>query len=163
MSPSPLPPPLPNASPSGGPRRNAFQRNLKWALPLSAVLLLGGVGFFIWVGLHQVTSRLESSVPYKLAVERASQDMQVREALGQQMQAEALPMGNVGEFAGTGVATLVIRIKGPQGKGILVGEATRTQAEWRFDKLTAKLPGSHDEVDLRTSEEKACALMGHCP
>ncbi len=163
MSLSPVPPPLPGAGDGGGPRHNAFRRNLKWALPLLAVLLLGGIAFFFWYGLRQTGSRFESSQPYKLAMARASQDAQVREALGQPIQAEPLSLGSVGEFAGNGVAMLVIRIKGPQGKGILVGEASRTQAEWRFDKLTFRPLGRHDEVDLRTSDEKVCALMGHCP
>jgi len=74
------PPPLPGTS---KPPRNWFQRNLKWVLPLAAVLMLGGWGLASWNGFRQMTAPLKASEPYQHALARASVDTRVQAALGQ--------------------------------------------------------------------------------
>jgi len=154
------PPPLPGTS---KPPRNWFQRNLKWVLPLAAVLMLGGWGLASWNGFRQMTAPLKASEPYQHALARASVDTRVQAALGQPVEAASFVFGSIGHFSNVSHASMRIRISGPWGKGTISVEANRTGTDgWRYDELAVKLPGTHDKLDLRTAGEQACALTAHC-
>ncbi len=156
------PPPLPGASRAPGkPPRNWLQRNLKWALPLAAVLIVVGWLLLNWLGLRQMAAPLEASEPYRQAVARAAQHRQVQQALGEPIKAEPFPIGSIGGFGGMTNASMVIRISGPHGKGRINVDAYRRQ-HWTFDTLQVHLPGQHAPLDLRTEDEKTCALLSHC-
>ncbi len=63
------PPPLPGArTPGQRPPRNWLQRNLKWALPLFVLLIVGGWSLTSWMGLRQMAAPLERSEPYREAL-----------------------------------------------------------------------------------------------
>ena len=156
------PPPLPGASRAPGkPPRNWLQRNLKWALPLAAVLIVASWLLLNGLGLRQMAAPLEASAPYRQAIARAAQHRQVQQALGEPIKAEPFPFGSIGGSGGMTNASMVIRISGPHGKGRINVDAYRRQ-HWTFDKLQVHLPGQHVPLDLRTEDEKACALMSHC-
>ncbi len=160
-----LPPPVPGALAPGPakPPRNWFQRNLKWALPLGAVVMLGSWALLGWSGYRQLAQSLKGSEPYRQALARASADPQVQAALGQPVEASPWLFGNIGHFPGMSHASMVIRIAGPAGKGRIHVDAYRSSGPWRYDVMAVSLPGRHPRLDLRTAEEQACTrLLGQC-
>ncbi|MGE8279123.1 MAG: cytochrome c oxidase assembly factor Coa1 family protein [Stenotrophomonas sp.] len=160
---SAAPPPLPGSA-SGKPPRNWFQRNLKWVLPLAVVVMLGGWGLASWSGFRQMSAPLKSSEPYQQALARARAAPEVQAALGQPIEEASFVFGNIGRFADVSQASMLIRISGPHGKAGINLEASRSgNAAWQFDKLSITLPGRHEKLDLRTADEKLCAVTAHCP
>jgi hypothetical protein len=107
------PPPLPGASRAPGkPPRNWLQRNLKWALPLAAVLIVVSWLLLNWLGLRQMAAPLEASEPYRQAIARAAQHRQVQQALGEPIKAEPFPFGSIGGSGGMTNASPVRTARG---------------------------------------------------
>ncbi len=143
---SSLPPPLPGArTPGQRPPRNWLQRNLKSALPLFVLLIVGGWSLTSWMGLRQMAAPLERSEPYREALARAGRDPEVAAALGRPLRAD-----------------MVIRIQGPHGSGKLDVRAQRRQGRWSYPRLQAELPGRHAPVDLRDERDRDCAILPGC-
>jgi len=154
---------LPGARPPGlRPPRNWLQRNLKWALPLFVLLIVGGWSLTSWMGLRQMSAPLESSEPYREALARAGRDPEVAAALGQPLRAKPFPFGNINQFGDGGGADMVIRIQGPRGSGKLDVRARRSQGRWSYPRLQAELPGRHVPVDLRDERDRDCAILPGC-
>src|SRR5947209_11013610 len=85
-TPPPPPPPLPaqsGATPAPiPPRRNWWQRNWKWFVPLGCLTSLGAVVIFVLCIVAVVFGAMKSSEPYKYAMAHAQADARVQSALG---------------------------------------------------------------------------------
>jgi len=160
---SSLPPPLPGARPPGQrPPRNWLQRNLRWALPLFALLIVGGWSLTYWMGLRQMAAPLENSEPYREAMARAGRDPEVAAALGQPLRARPFPFGSISQLGDGGSADMMIRIEGPRGSGRLDVRAQRSEGRWSYPRLEAELPGRHAPVDLRDARDRDCTILPRC-
>jgi hypothetical protein len=160
---SSLPPPLPGArSPGQRPPRNWLQRNLRWALPLVALLIVGGWSLTYWMGLRQMAAPLESSEPYREALARAGRDPEVGAALGRPLRAKPFPFGSISQVGDGGSADMTIRVEGPHGSGKLGVRAQRSDGRWFYTRLQAELPGRHAPVDLRDARDRDCTILPRC-
>ena len=121
----PLPPPLP--------RKNWFERNWKWFVPLTGtvfltLLILFFVGIFFFV-----TKVMTSSPPYMMAMETAQQDPRAQELLGSPIKRRGwFVMGNFTSTGSTGRADLSIPVEGPKARGTLIVEAELHRDGWEL-------------------------------
>lgn len=137
------------------PRPGWWQRNWKWFVPtgcclgtlLGVVLAIAIFGMGI-VGLFSGISKiLKGSEPYQTAVMRAKRNDKVTTALGTPIE-EGFPSGSVNTNNDKGDADLTIPLSGPKGKATVYVVGTRSAGLWTYSKMTAKIAGTDEEIDL---------------
>src|SRR4051812_14383880 len=137
------------------PRPGWWSRNWKWFLPtgcclgtLTAIMLaivVFGVGVF---GLISGVSKiLKTSEPYQTALARAKANDKVVAALGTPIE-DGFPTGRVNTNNDAGDADLNVSLTGPKGKGTLYVVGTRSGGTWTYSKMSVKISGSDEEIDL---------------
>lgn len=137
------------------PRPGWWSRNWKWFLPTGCCLgtLLGivlaivvfGVGI---VGLITGVSKiLKTSEPYLTALAKAKANDKVVAALGTPIE-DGFPQGSVNTNNDAGDADMHVSLTGPKGKGTLYVVGTRAGGQWTYSKMSVKIDGSDEEIDL---------------
>jgi hypothetical protein len=132
------------------PRKNWWGRNWKWFLPTVILTPLVICGGGIALVISFVFGMIHDSVPYKDAMKTARQQSQVRQHLGQPIEAGYLTTGNIHYGAGgSGKASLTIPLSGPKGEGTLYVDARRSAGQWQFQRLVfARQGGRTKRIDL---------------
>ena len=137
------------------PQPGWWSRNWKWFVPtgcclgtiLGIILSIAIFGMGI-VGLVSGISKiLKSSEPYQTAVALAKSNDKVTEALGTPIE-EGFPMGSVNTNNDAGDANLTIPLTGSKGKGTIYVVGTRSGGTWTYSKMTVKITGTDEEIDL---------------
>ena len=90
---------------------------------------------------------LKSTDVYKTALTRAKENSRVTAALGTPIHDGMFVSGNTRVTGGSGQANLAIPISGPNGKGTIYAEATKSAGEWNFSKLAVKIDNG-EMIDL---------------
>lgn len=103
---------------------------------------LGGVGFlpFRWFGA--------ASGPVGVAKDFLRQDPVVLERLGHDLQFDLVPSGSVNEQNGEGKASLILRAKGPEGKGEALVEMEKPRGG-KWEVRAAELRVGLEIIPLR--------------
>ncbi|MFT3836168.1 MAG: cytochrome c oxidase assembly factor Coa1 family protein [Myxococcaceae bacterium] len=112
------------------------------AVPLLCITCSAG-GFFF----------MRSESPYDAAVERASTDPKVQEALGAPISASPFFGGKAsgsGVFAGDGKAVMEIELTGTKQTGVIALQAVKTSGVWGFSHL-----------EVHTADGKTIDLSHH--
>ena len=140
-------------TPAPPPPRGWWQRNWKWFVPTGCCLtplVLGGVfaAFMVLV----VFGAMKQSDAYKMAVARAKSDPRVTSALGTPITEGWFLSGKTSVNGGSGEADLTIPISGPKGKANIYAIATKSGGDWTFSKLSVKIEGSGETIDLEGGE-----------
>lgn len=135
------------------PRKNWFNRNWWWFLPLVIGLPLLLIVSFIGGIILLVFTMITSSQPYQDAVSMARQNTQVQQILGTPIEEGWLVMGNI-ETSGlgansSGMADLSIPIYGPASEGSLYVYATKQAGQWTMHEVTLHYgPNGYNQLDL---------------
>jgi hypothetical protein len=133
-----------------------FKRNWKWFVPTVGCGTLIILFIFGVVGLvFGVTNFISNSTPAEYAIERASQNQVVVEALGTPIEQTGMVSGSLSFGDDTGDADLKIPIEGPKGKGRIYVVGTKTGDDWTYSELYVWIEGSSDTVDLLENELEA--------
>lgn len=91
---------------------------------------------------------LKQTDVYKMAVARTKSDSRVIAALGSPIEEGWYLSGHTNVNGGSGDADISIPISGPKGKGTIYAVATKSGGEWTYSKLTVKIDGTGETIDL---------------
>jgi hypothetical protein len=137
------------------PQKTWLGRNWKWLVPSILVLgLLVIIGFFTLL-LYGVSSMMKSSDAYKVAVERAQNDENVIQAIGEPMQEGLFASGNIHTSGSSGHADMAIPLSGPKGDATVYLVAEKVAGQWQYSDLMVEIESSKNRIDLLKSEEQA--------
>lgn len=133
-------------------RKSWLERNPLWKLPLGCLTLLLLIGIFVVVLMTIITTSFRSSDVYKQAIAVAARNAQVRERIGETIQADWLISGQLNVSGSTGNANLSIPISGSRGQGKILAVAYKSGGVWRFTKLQVMVAGQAEGIDLLSEE-----------
>jgi hypothetical protein len=130
------------------PQRGWWSRNWKWVVPsgcLGILLSCGCLGALIF-GLTWQT--LRSTGVFVEAVAQAKQSPEVRQALGEPIEAGMMLQGSIETHNGDrGSANFSVPLKGSKAEGTLFVEAYKNGEKWQFTTLAVEVPG-RPTIDL---------------
>lgn len=133
-----------------------FSKNKFWALPtggcLLVVLVVGCIILMFFVGLKETVFE---SGPYKYAVEEASNNLKVKEVLGDDIITESIFSGRI-TIDNDQHADFKIPLKGNKNKGFVfvIAERENKAQEWQYKKLYVIAKNSADTIYLLNSRNK---------
>jgi hypothetical protein len=132
-------------------RRGWLEQHPRWKIPAGCLILILLVVGFATVVLTVITTSFHSSEVYKQATARATENSQVRVALGEPIQFAWIVSGQLNVNGGTGSANLVIPISGPKATGTIHAVAYKSGGVWRFTQLDVSVAGNTASIDLMST------------
>ncbi|MGH9495478.1 MAG: cytochrome c oxidase assembly factor Coa1 family protein [Candidatus Sulfotelmatobacter sp.] len=132
-------------------KKSWLERNPNWKIPLGCLMLVFLVAAFGATLMTIIVTSFRHSDVYAQAMAQALQNPQVRDQLGEPIQAAWLISGQINVSNNTGHADLSIPISGPKGQGSIHGVANKVDGAWRFTLLQVSIHG-HGDVDLLPNE-----------
>ena len=129
-------------------RKSWLEQNPLWKIPLGCLTLLLLIGVFVVVLMTIITTSFHNSDVYKQAMAEAARNTQVRERIGETIQANWLISGQLNMSGSTGNANLSIPISGSRGRGKILAVANKSGGVWRFSKLQVMVAGQAEGIDL---------------
>lgn len=135
-------------------KKSWIEQHPLWKIPLGLLLLvlLIAIGGTILVSV--VLASFRNSDVYKEAMTRASANAQVRERMGEPIQAGWFVSGQLNVSGSTGTANLSIPIAGPRGKGVIRAVASKNGV-WRFGCLQVEIRDQPGIIDLLSVQPPA--------
>jgi hypothetical protein len=133
-------------------RKNWFQRNWKWFVPVGCLTLLALFAAFILVVVVGAFGVIKSSDVVKDGLRRAQENPDVILALGEPVEDRWWISGAINTSGPTGEADVALPLKGPQGKGTLYIVASKEAGEWSYQRLEVEVDGLPERIDLLAEE-----------
>jgi hypothetical protein len=138
-----------------------FQRvQRKWAI-WGVIIWLGVIAFFgaVFGGTFYL---LRESEAYRLAESRVQASSQATDALGIPI-STGYPMGNISINGATGRAILTFSATGSKATGRVSLEAIKKDGVWSLTRLTLKVDGRDDVIDLINGNQNKVEIKGARP
>lgn len=133
------------------PQPSWWSRNWKWVVPSGCLGLLLSCGCLGALLFGVTWQALRSTGVFVEAVTQAKQSPEVRQALGEPIEAGMVPQGSIESHtedgAQRGSANFSVPLKGPRADGTLYVEAYQNGDKWTFTTLTVEIPG-RPSIDL---------------
>jgi len=129
-------------------RRNWWDRNWKWFVPVGCLSLLVLLAGLVALVGSIVIGAMRSSDAYGHAVAEARRSPEVAQALGTPLREGLFVSGSVDVKGPSGTASLAIPLSGPKGKGTVYVEATKSAGEWTYSTLVVRVDGTEGRIDL---------------
>jgi hypothetical protein len=124
-------------------QKNWFQRNWKWALPISIVAILAAILFFSLTAGHLGDFGKAYSEPqlFQGALEKAQENEEVKIALGEiePVSKMAILEGDVNYSDQNRNVKFTVRVEGKNGKALMDGIAERTNNSWEYKAITIRI------------------------
>ena len=136
-------------------QKSWLERHPRWKIPLGFLTLILLIAVFGAVVMTVVTTSFRSSDVYKQALAKAGESLQVREQIGEPIQAAWLISGDLHLNGSTGNANLSIPISGPRGRGLIRAVASKSGGVWRFSFLQVSVAGQGVCIDLLSVQPPA--------
>jgi hypothetical protein len=130
------------------PKKNWFDRNWKWFVPLACLWGLAVVAGFCALIAYFVFGLMKTSDVYKEALSRAKANPAVVRALGAPIREGLFVSGSIQVSGPSGSAELSIPLSGSTGKGTIFLEARKSAGRWSFAKLLVEVDGTRERIDL---------------
>lgn len=127
--------------------RSWIERHPLSKIPFGCLILLLLMAGFGAVTVAIINASLRSSDVFKQSMSQAAANLQVREYLGEPIQAGWFISGQLKVNGSAGRADLAIPISGPRGKGRIRIAAYKNGA-WRFTCLQVYVEGQSQAIDL---------------
>ncbi len=110
-------------------------------------VLLICCGGFTLIGVG-VLSALKSSEPYRVGLERAQSNEQLKEALGEPIDASFSVQGSINLKNNDGEADITFPVSGPKGAGQVHVQGTKTNGVWSYEEISVTLEDGATVIDL---------------
>jgi hypothetical protein len=136
-------------------QKSWLERHPHWKIPLGFLTLLVLIIVFGGIVMTIITTTFRNSDVYHQAMTRAAADPQVREQVGEPIQAAWLISGDLQVSGGTGSANLSIPVSGPRSKGVIRAVASKNGGAWRFTYLQVNVNGRSEPIDLLSVQPPA--------
>ena len=128
-----------------------WQKNWLWAVGggclVSLLFLMCFGGFFAMI-FSTATGTFKSSEVYQQAMQMATTNPQVVQALGEPIEPGFMPSGSINISGPSGNADLAIPISGPQGSGTIYLVATKEAGRWNFSLLEVEIKEQSERINL---------------
>lgn len=130
-------------------QKSWFGRNWPWVVPLGGcltiiLLFVFGIGAIIF-GVSEV---ITGSEPYEYAVEQATTNELVIDALGDPVETNGIMSGEFTFNNGKGLADFNVPLKGPKGKGKVYVVGTKENGKWTFTELYVLTKEPEEHINL---------------
>jgi len=130
-------------------QKSWFSRNWIWVVPTGGCLVIILLFVFgIGAAIFGVSKMFTSSAPYEYAVEQASKDPKVIEALGSPVETAGIMQGNISLQNDSGKVDIKIPLKGPKGKGSVIVKGDKFEGEWVYEELYVLIKESNEKINL---------------
>jgi hypothetical protein len=127
------------------PRKRGIRKLILLLVLVPVVLMTTCVGA-IFGGLFYA---MRNNEPYQHALRLARENPQLREALGEPIEAGWLVSGSISTDTTGGSAKLSIPISGPKGSARIYVDATQRAGKWEYEQLQVGVAGQDLNVDLK--------------
>ena len=106
-------------------------------------------------------SALKSSEPYRIGLERAQSNEQVKDALGEPIDASFVVQGSINLNNDDGQVDITFPVSGPKGTGQVHVRGTKTNGVWSYDEITVSLGNDSTVIDLQESDQSTKLEIGN--
>ncbi|HUF14219.1 MAG TPA: cytochrome c oxidase assembly factor Coa1 family protein [Longimicrobiales bacterium] len=129
-----------------------WSRNWKLAVPLGCLtLVLLGVGL-----LAAIMMFIKSAGPFEEALELASANCAVEQALGSPLTAGWIVSGSVNVSGPSGNAAVSFPVEGSRGSGRLHAVAYKQVGRWEFERLQLEVEDGAQHIDVLAPRNERC-------
>ncbi|WP_075343444.1 cytochrome c oxidase assembly factor Coa1 family protein [Tenacibaculum agarivorans] len=132
-------------------------RNWPWVLPVGCCsgCLIGILVFIFGIGatVFGVVNEFMDASPIDDAVEIAKQNERVIELLGENIDSEGFPNGNISMRNDDGDVDFSITIRGDKGEGNLVVRGIRSDKKWIYEDLYVTIKETGEQINLLEKEK----------
>ncbi len=130
-------------------QKNWFGRNWLWFIPLSGCLgIIFLFVFGIGAAIFGVTKIISDLSPVSYALEKVNNNKEAILVLGNNIDDNGFPQGNINIQNENGEVDFEIPIKGDKGEGILILKGIRVNEKWVFEELYIRIKGKQQRIDL---------------
>jgi hypothetical protein len=138
-----------NTMPEGQlvPQRSWWSSNWKWVVPSGCLGLLLSCGCLGALLFGVTWQALRGTGVFVEAVAQAKQSPEVRQALGEPIEAGLMLQGSIQTGNDQGSADFSVPLQGSKARGILHVEAYKNGDDWRFTTLKVEVP-DHPVINL---------------
>ena len=91
---------------------------------------------------------IKSSEPYLIGLGRAKENAEVKEALGEPIDASFVVQGRINLQNNDGAADLTFPISGPKGAGQVHVQGTKTAGTWSYQDISVTVVNGSKKIDL---------------
>lgn len=106
----------------------------------------GCVGCFATI-YFGVSSMIKGSEPYQVAIERAQENQEVIDKLGEPINPASIPQGSINLQNDAGDCDLRIPVSGPNGDATIIVRGTRSGGIWEYDEMSVTIDGETIDLD----------------
>lgn len=131
-----------------GPKRNWFDRNWKWFVPLACLWGLAVMGAVCLFVVYLAFGVMKTSDVYREALARAKASPGVVRSLGEPLREGLFVSGSIQVTGPSGNAELAIPLSGPRGKGTIYLEARKSAGRWNYSRLLVEVTATGERIDL---------------
>jgi hypothetical protein len=129
-------------------KKNWFDRNWKWFVPLACLWGLAVIVGFCALIVYFAFGLMKSNDAYKEALARAKASPAVVRALGEPLREGLFVSGSIQVSGPSGNAELAIPVSGPRGKGTIYVEARKSAGRWNFSRILVEVHVTKERIDL---------------
>lgn len=129
------------------------QRN--WAIGGLVTWFVGTLGIVggIVAMVFTLMAVMHEMEPYKLAIKSASQNPQVREALGEPIKPGFFVTGSFEENGPSGSVDISVPVSGPKGDGTIYVISNKTAGQWKTETLEIELSKDKSRIQLLPEDD----------
>lgn len=130
-----------------------FKRNWKWAVPVGGcgcgcIAIILFFVFGIGATLFGVSKMFDEATPIKYATELAFKNPKVITSLGDAIEKQGIPSGNISLNNDNGEIDFSIPIKGTKGEGKIIVNGLKMNGKWVYEDLYVLIKDSQEQINL---------------
>lgn len=130
-----------------------FKRNWKWAVPVGGcgcgcIAIILFFVFGIGATLFGVSKMFDEATPIKYATELAFKNPKVIASLGDAIEKQGIPSGNISLNNDNGEIDFSIPIKGTKGEGKIIVNGLKMNGKWVYEDLYVLIKDSQEQINL---------------
>ncbi|MCK5161281.1 MAG: PLDc N-terminal domain-containing protein [Candidatus Aureabacteria bacterium] len=127
---------------------NWWDKNWKWFVPAGCLTIV--LIFFIFIGalFVGISSIMKGMNVYKYPMKLVNQNEGITELLGSPIESTFMMQGDVSTKGDSGIADLLIPVKGPKGTGTIYVSAEKNLGQWEYITLEIKIKSTSERINL---------------
>lgn len=130
-------------------QKSWFGRNWLWVLPVGGCLtIILFIVFGIGALFFGVSNVIKDSTPVEYAIERAENNFEITQLLGDNIDIDGMFNGNLSLNNDRGTVDITVPIKGEKGSGKLIIKGEKYDGEWVYEDLYIIIKLSNEKINL---------------